>query len=108
MMSRQSPYGTKLSIVDKFFGIKCPHCNKRGGMRYGYSTYTRGRCNTRIQAIDGGNAYYCMECSSITWCIPYDVWVSTMVNLPNDFTFYPDSEKAKYFPDFKFNVPPKS
>lgn len=104
----------KLDLFDRIFGIKCPHCQKRGrlnagegeGMRYSYCNYARGEDVEGGGAIPGGPGFYCMNCGRLTWCEPFDEWAATLPAW-GKWKLYPDNDRAKYFPTFKYNEPSK-
>lgn len=90
-------YLKKADWKDRLFGIKCPHCNKRTDMRQGQ--YTRGY-NEMCQQASGDDGFYCMGCGGITYRISYE---ESRRITPSWCTVNPDTDRAKWFPDFKFN-----
>ena len=91
-------YVNNVDWKDRLFGIKCPHCNKRGtDMRS--NTYTRGWNNLCEQA-SGSDGFFCMGCNGITFLTSYEEARRTT---PTWCTVLPDSARCKWFPDFKHN-----
>lgn len=77
--------GVKLNLIEYFFGIKCPHCRKRGDMEF---------CSHTISP-----SFYCYGCAGVTWCESYEDFKA---KYPDDIIVQ-DSEDSRFFPDFKFN-----
>ncbi len=91
-------YVRNVDWKDRLFGIKCPHCKKRGtDMRSNH--YTRGYNNLCTQA-SGDSGFYCMGCQRITFLISYE---ESRRITPTWCTVNPDTDRAKWFPDFKHN-----
>lgn len=86
-----------ISFFDRLFGIKCPHCKERTDMRR--DEYTRGYNNMCEQA-SGCSGFYCMSCGGITYTLSYE---EDRRVTPAWCTVEPDSEKRRWFPDFKYN-----
>lgn len=97
-MASSLKYVWNVNWVDRLFGIKCPHCERRcTDMRS--DQYTRGR-NNLCEQTSGEAGFYCMGCQKITFLISYEE--SRRVT-PAWCTVFPDSDWAKWFPDFKHN-----
>lgn len=92
-------YTKNVSLVDRLFGIKCPHCKQRGWDNMRKNQYIRGYNNMCTQA-SGDEGFYCMACGGITFLISYEE--SRRIK-PSWCTVNPDSDRAKWFPDFKHN-----
>lgn len=86
-------------FYDKVFGIECPHCGERGGMKWMYSTLTRAYNELCTQAA-GDAGFICSKCIGITWTHSFEDFKAIC---PDWVKPYADRAKARYFPDFKYN-----
>ena len=96
-MSSSLKYVRNVGWKDRLFGLKCPHCDKRGGLQR--DTYTRG-WNEMCTQASGDVGFYCMRCQHITFLTSYEEARRTT---PTWCTVSPDTDRRKWFPDFKHN-----